>query len=65
MTTSQRLLEETVLHASENCAQCVGLSGLGWVDVGSLPPIGSRRCLSRCRCTISRRKTLAIMEAVA
>ena len=52
------VMERNVLHAQESCAQCVSLARLSWVDVGSLPPIGSRTCLSRCRCTISRRKTI-------
>jgi hypothetical protein len=48
--------EKNMLHARESCTQCVGLSRLGWVEIGSLPPIGARRCLARCRCTISYRK---------
>lgn len=55
--------ERNILHASESCSECRDLSARGWVDVGSLPPVGSRRCLSRCRCTVTRRKTIALVEA--
>jgi hypothetical protein len=48
--------ERNVLHALESCRECIGLSRQGWVALGSLPPIGSRQCLSRCRCTITRRR---------
>jgi hypothetical protein len=48
--------EKNILHSRESCGQCVALSSRGWVEIGSLPPIGSRTCLARCRCTISYRK---------
>jgi len=48
--------ERNVLHANESCPECSGLSRAGWVEIGTLPPIGSRQCLSRCRCTIARRR---------
>lgn len=48
--------EKNILHAQESCQQCRGCSALGWVEIGRLPPIGSRSCLARCRCTISYRK---------
>jgi hypothetical protein len=47
--------ERSILHASESCASCRAQAALGWVAVGTLIPIGSRTCLSRCRCTMSRR----------
>jgi hypothetical protein len=49
--------ERNVLHASESCAGCQAQSALGWVALGTLSPIGSRDCLSRCRCTVSRRRS--------
>ena len=54
--------ERNVLHANESCGQCRHLASLGWVDVGALPPIGSRTCLARCRCTITRRKEIAVAQ---
>jgi len=48
--------ERNMRHAKESCGQCVTLSARGWVEIGTLPPIGSRTCLARCRCTISYRK---------
>lgn len=49
--------ERSVLHPAEHCAGCIGEAARGWVDVGTLIPIGSRTCLSNCRCTIARRRT--------
>jgi hypothetical protein len=51
-----RAMERNMLGAAErHCADCPGLAGLGWVPIGSLPPIGGRSCLSRCHCTIATR----------
>lgn len=48
--------ERNVLGASDrHCAACVGCTARGWVPIGSLPPVGSRTCLSRCKCTIQTR----------
>lgn len=48
--------ESNVLGAVErSCAQCPELSGYGWVPIGTLPPVGSRECRSRCHCTILTR----------
>jgi hypothetical protein len=49
-------------NASESCDQCISESGRGWVPIGSLSPVGSRRCLSRCKCWI---ETRAVVEAQA
>jgi hypothetical protein len=43
--------ERRVLHAAESCAGCVAQAGRGWQPAGTLPPLGSQPCLSRCRCT--------------
>lgn len=48
--------ERNVLHSQESCRECSGLSSQGYGALGTLPPIGSRSCLSRCRCTIARRR---------
>lgn len=52
--------ERSVLHADESCAACRAQASLGWVATGTLVPIGSRTCLSRCRCTIARRRASAL-----
>jgi hypothetical protein len=48
-------VERNVLHGRDHCAECPKLSERGWVTIGSLPPIGSRACRVRDRCTIERR----------
>lgn len=57
--------EKNTLHASESCTQCSDLSRQDWVPLGTLPPIGSRTCLTRCRCTISRRRTEPALRLVS
>ncbi len=53
--------EMNILHAAESCPQCRGLAARGWVGLGELPPVGQRTCLARCRCTISRRKSVEVV----
>jgi hypothetical protein len=48
-------VEQNVLHGSDHCLQCPGLSARGWVPIGSLPMIGERQCGQNDRCTITRR----------
>lgn len=47
--------ERNVLHPAEHCAGCVAESERGWVDLGELAPVGTRDCLTRCKCTIEYR----------
>lgn len=57
--------ERNVLHARESCHSdpasgrpgCAELTALGWVPVGTLAPIGARRCLRHCRCEIQFRRS--------
>lgn len=42
--------ERNVLAQSEHCEGCKAATEQGWVKVGTLVPIGSRNCLSRCLC---------------
>jgi hypothetical protein len=44
----RNLLGESLRH----CSECPSLSRRGWVEIGSLPEIGSRQCLSHCHCTL-------------
>lgn len=55
--------EQNVLHPAEHCDECLALADLGWVRAGTLPPIGTRTCLSNCRCSIEHRATPATAEA--
>jgi hypothetical protein len=52
--------EKRVLGAAEHCEDCVDYAGRGWQPIGSLPPIGQSRCMSRCHCHFeySERMTL-------
>lgn len=51
-------LEKNILGGSRDpCGECPGLSAMGWVPVGTLPPVGSRACLSRCHCHLNFRTT--------
>lgn len=38
------------LRPADHCTECVALAALGWVALGTLPPVGQRLCLVRCRC---------------
>jgi hypothetical protein len=49
--------ERNVLGASEHCDECVEQTSRGWVEMGSLVPIGERTCLSRCNCAIEYRRS--------
>lgn len=48
--------ERNILGRSEHCKKCIEQTARGWVKVGELIPIGSRTCLSRCRCRYQFRK---------
>jgi len=41
--------------AEHHCPDCPALSARGWVAIGSLPAVGTRSCLSRCKCRIQTR----------
>jgi hypothetical protein len=50
-----RSQERNVLGAAEHCGGCLDATARGWVPIGSLPPVGSRQCRSRCHCVIETR----------
>jgi hypothetical protein len=45
--------EENVLGSGDSCDGCLGETARGRVPIGELEPIGSRTCLTRCKCSIS------------
>lgn len=55
--------ERNVLHGGDHCTLCPALSARGWVPIGSLPPIGSRPCKARDRCSLEYRVAPAQAEA--
>lgn len=47
----EQLQEARELNDSvENCTECQNLAERGWVDIGTLPPIGGQLCGHNCRC---------------
>ena len=42
--------EKNVIQDGESCPGCEAEESRGWVPLGSLRPIGTRDCLSNCRC---------------
>lgn len=44
-----------ISSGADNCQGCVDEAERGWVEIGSLRPIGTRDCLSRCLCTMEYR----------
>lgn len=49
--------ERNVLQPGESCEGCKAATDAGVVPIGSLPQVGSRDCLSNCRCRIVYQKT--------
>lgn len=51
----------SVLHARESCPDCIDHAGRGFVPITELGvsfrPIGSRQCLSRCKCSYIYRRS--------
>lgn len=48
--------ERSVLGVADHCAGCESAAAQGWQPIGSLPPIGERDCLVRCRCHFDYRR---------
>lgn len=47
--------ERNLLAPSDHCPGCLDADAMGWVPIGTLPPVGSRDCRSRCRCRVAYR----------
>ncbi len=50
-TEERNILEPTARH----CEGCLAETARGWVTIGELARVGSRDCLTRCRCRIEYR----------
>jgi hypothetical protein len=48
--------ERRVRRASESCAGCRAEAGRGWQPAGTLAPLGSQQCRSRCKCVWQTRQ---------
>ena len=47
--------ERSVLGPADHCSSCVSQAAKGWQPINSLIPIGQRKCLANCRCTMEQR----------
>lgn len=45
----------SVLGIADHCKECVSEAAKGWVEIGSLIPIGERLCKTNCRCSLQYR----------
>lgn len=55
--------ERNVMGSADHCGECPGESMRGWVPLGTLIPVGSRQCLSRCACHLEYRMVPVAAEA--
>ena len=49
--------ESSVLTPADHCDECVGEDKRGFVRLGDITPIGSRECLSNCKCFMKYRNS--------
>jgi len=47
--------EQNVLGVADHCVDCEGETTRGWVEMGTLLPIGERACRSNCACHVTYR----------
>lgn len=47
--------EKSNLGAADHCSGCLSEAAKGWATLGSLIPVGSRTCMSRCHCWFTYR----------
>jgi hypothetical protein len=47
--------ERNLLSPGDSCPGCLAADALGWVELGTLPEIGTRDCTMNCRCRIAYR----------
>lgn len=51
--------------AEAHCGMCPSESMRGWVPIGTLIPVGSRTCLSRCKCHLEFRLAPVVVSVAA
>jgi hypothetical protein len=51
--------EKNQLGAADHCPGCLEQTARGWQPIGTLVPVGSRNCLSRCHCSMTYRTAAA------
>ena len=49
--------ERNIRYAGDSCDGCIAATARGWVPLGELPLIGTRDCLTGCRCELVYRST--------
>lgn len=54
--------ERSFLTPADHCDECENEDSRGWVPRGSITPIGSRQCLSHCRCYMGYRNSITGAE---
>lgn len=65
-TVIGREQERNMLGAADrHCATCLECTARGWVGIGTLPAVGSRTCLSNCRCSLQFREVPMPMSMAA
>jgi hypothetical protein len=47
--------ERNILGSAKHCSECEAETAKGWVEIGTLKAIGSRKCLSKDRCRMEFR----------
>lgn len=50
--SSGQTRERNVLGPADHCRGCLAATRQGWVELGTLVPIGKRECLTNCRCDL-------------
>lgn len=48
--------EKRVLGVADHCEGCLTQASKGYQPIGSLPPIGSQQCVTKCHCIFVYRK---------
>ena len=53
-------------YARDSCVDCVGQTALGWVAIDDprIIPIGSRKCLKRCKCQWEYSADMSLLEVM-
>lgn len=56
-------MRELEANDGNNCDGCLEQASLGWQPIGTLEPIGSQECGTRCRCTYKFRNSVTGEES--